>query len=444
MPNRNSPYLEHVVILAPRGRDAEVARELLDAAGISVMVVASVGCLCKSIDDGVGAVLLTEDALKNADTGPLSEKLDEQPAWSDLPFVVLTNGTHRTRSQAEMQRIDDLGNAVLLARPLHSDEILRAVRSALKARSRQYEARARIDELHESERQLRESEAKFHAIIDFVDQMVWSTLPDGYHDFYNDRWYEYTGVPKGSTDGVAWKGMFHPDDQDRASKVWNASLKTGEFYQIEYRLRHYSGAYRWVLGRAKPVRDETGKITRWYGTCTDIHEQIEAREAMEKHSEGLKQAVVERTEKVSELTRQRDRAWDLSADLMAVCDSGTGDLITINAAWTDVLAWSEEELLGRGFANFAHPDDLERAQTEFVALQRRGVSKDFEYRLTSQGWQLAVDFMDIFVERASHLHLRPGHDRTARTGGGARGSRSGAAPKPETRNNRPTDRWRGA
>ena len=102
--------------------------------------------------------------------------------------------------------------------------------------------------------------------------MVWSTLPDGYHDYYNARWYEFTGVPAGSTDGEAWNGMFHPDDQERAWKTWRNSLATGEPYEIEYRLRHRSGEYRWTLGRAMPMRDENGRIIRWIGSCTDIHD----------------------------------------------------------------------------------------------------------------------------------------------------------------------------
>lgn len=100
--------------------------------------------------------------------------------------------------------------------------------------------------------------------------MVWSALPDGFHDYYNARWYEFTGVTPGATDGEAWNGMFHPEDQERAWATWRHSLATGEPYEIEYRLRHHSGRYRWTLGRALPVRDQTGAIVRWIGTCTDI------------------------------------------------------------------------------------------------------------------------------------------------------------------------------
>lgn len=129
-----------------------------------------------------------------------------------------------------------------------------------------------IDERHEIERALSKSRLELAAITHSVDQMIWTTRPDGYHDFYNDRWYEFTGLPAGSTDGDGWNGVFHPDDQDRAWDVWNASLRTGAPYEIEYRLRHRSGGYRWVIGRAKATYDTDGRILRWYGTCTDIHD----------------------------------------------------------------------------------------------------------------------------------------------------------------------------
>ena len=118
-----------------------------------------------------------------------------------------------------------------------------------------------------------DSDRMFRTLADTMPQMVWSTLPDGYHDYYNARWYEYTGVPVGSTDGAAWSGMFHADDQDAAWDRWRKSLETGQPYEIEYRLRHHSGQYRWTLGRALPIRNSKGQIIRWIGTCTDIHEQ---------------------------------------------------------------------------------------------------------------------------------------------------------------------------
>lgn len=130
-----------------------------------------------------------------------------------------------------------------------------------------------IQERKNAETALQASEAKFRTITNAMPQIVWSTRPDGYHDYYNERWYEFTGVPYGSVDGEGWNDLFHPEDQPRAMELWSHSLRTGAPYEIEYRLRHHTGEYRWTLGRASPVVDEQGRITRWMGTCTDIHEQ---------------------------------------------------------------------------------------------------------------------------------------------------------------------------
>jgi PAS domain S-box-containing protein len=117
---------------------------------------------------------------------------------------------------------------------------------------------------------LRESDARFTTLADALPHMVWSALPDGFHDYFNARWYEFTGVVPGSTDGEEWNAVFHPDDRERAWAVWRHSLGTGEPYEIEYRLRHRSGDYRWTIGRAMPVCGPDGEIVRWIGTCTDI------------------------------------------------------------------------------------------------------------------------------------------------------------------------------
>ncbi|RZA35545.1 MAG: PAS domain S-box protein, partial [Lysobacteraceae bacterium] len=130
--------------------------------------------------------------------------------------------------------------------------------------SAQKEAEA---ELLRSERALMESEARFRVIANAMPQAVWSTRADGFHDYYNDQWYAFTGMPPGSTDGDGWNAIFHPDDQPAAWEKWRHSLASGEPYEIEYRLRHHTGQYRWVLGRALPVRGENGEIVRWMGTC---------------------------------------------------------------------------------------------------------------------------------------------------------------------------------
>ena len=120
---------------------------------------------------------------------------------------------------------------------------------------------------------LQAADAAFHALADTMPQIVWSTLPDGSHDYYNAQWYEFTGVPVGSTDGEGWAELFHVEDRPGAWAKWRHSLETGEPYEVEYRLRHHSGEYHWMIGRAHPILDDDGRIQRWIGTCTNVQEQ---------------------------------------------------------------------------------------------------------------------------------------------------------------------------
>jgi PAS domain S-box-containing protein len=116
-------------------------------------------------------------------------------------------------------------------------------------------------------------EQSLYFILDGMPQLVWSTRPDGYDDFYNRRWYEYTGADPDATRGAGWNDMVHPDDQQRAWERWHRSVETGEAYEIEYRFRRADGEYRWFLGRALPLRDARGHIVRWFGTSTDVDDQ---------------------------------------------------------------------------------------------------------------------------------------------------------------------------
>ena len=137
---------------------------------------------------------------------------------------------------------------------------------------------------------LGESERQFRLLAESMPQLVWTSQPDGYHDYFNQRWYEYMGTAFDETKGDGWGRRLHPDDRPRTFERWRHSLVTGEDYEIEYRYRRSSdGAYRWFLGRAVPLRDSQGRIVRWFGTCTDIHDQKLSEAALRHSNEDLEQ-----------------------------------------------------------------------------------------------------------------------------------------------------------
>jgi PAS domain S-box-containing protein len=121
---------------------------------------------------------------------------------------------------------------------------------------------------------LKTSEEKYRLLAELIPQIVWTAGPDGIFDYYNERWYEYTGLSPEQSWGSDWQAVVHPEDLQRYVDAWAAALRGGQSYQIAYRLKQASdGKYRWHLGRGLPMRDGAGNIVKWFSTATDIHDQ---------------------------------------------------------------------------------------------------------------------------------------------------------------------------
>jgi len=162
---RDDAVSERVLILAPHGRDAALALQLLRGADLTAQVVADLPGLVRELMATAGAVLVTEEAMRTADVADLSRWVEAQPAWSDMPFILLTRqgGVDRNPTAARLSRI--LGNVSFLERPFHPTTLISVVMAALRGRRRQYEARARLDELHAREAQLRELNATLESRV---------------------------------------------------------------------------------------------------------------------------------------------------------------------------------------------------------------------------------------------------------------------------------------
>ncbi|GEM_PF-2485661 len=151
------------------------------------------------------------------------------------------------------------------------------------------------------------SEQRYRTLAETIPQLVWSSLPDGRHDYFNQRWVDYTGMTVEQSENWGWQSVLHPDDSERSLDVWTQALQTGEPYQIEYRLKRVDGQYRWHLGRALPIRNREGQIVRWFGTCTDIDGQKRAEEERALSLARERQARKQLEEALQELQRTQSR-----------------------------------------------------------------------------------------------------------------------------------------
>ncbi|HMA02545.1 MAG TPA: PAS domain-containing protein [Gemmatimonadaceae bacterium] len=126
-----------------------------------------------------------------------------------------------------------------------------------------------------------QAERSFRALAETMPQLVWSTRASGDGEYFNSRWRDYISASGARTNDGDWRTAVHPLDAGEVDEKWDRAFSTGDQFEVECRLRRGAdGSYRWFLCRALPLRDETGNITRWFGTCTDVHDQRRANEGL--------------------------------------------------------------------------------------------------------------------------------------------------------------------
>ena len=223
-----------------------------------------------------------------------------------------------------------------------------------------------------SEHALRKSEARFRELADNMNQFAWTADTDGRRNWYNKRWYDYSGTTFEEMQGFGWEKLHHPDHLERVVRHIRESFKSDKPWEDTFPLRGKDGNYRWFLSRAQPIRDDAGNVIRWFGTNTDITEQREAERALRELNETLE-------ERVKAVTHERLQIWNVSQDLLLVTDLD-GKYLSVNPVWTSVLGWSELELLGKNSQWLLHPDDREKTRSETKKLAEGRVTQRFETR----------------------------------------------------------------
>jgi PAS domain S-box-containing protein len=257
----------------------------------------------------------------------------------------------------------------------------------------------------EAENALRDSEARFRELADNMSQFAWTADATGWIYWYNKRWHDYTGASLEEMQGWGWAKVHHPDHVDSVVRRIRNSFENGTPWEDTFPLRGRDGNYRWFLSRALPIRNDDGEVVRWFGTNTDVTEQIEAENALRELNASLEQ-------RVEAETQERLRVWNVSQDLLLVAD-GEGRFLNVNPAWTAALGWGEADLVGKTLEWLLHPDDRERTDAEIRRVLAGERASRFRNRLRHKdgsycwlSWRASLDEGHIYAVARDITELR--------------------------------------
>ncbi|RYD58422.1 MAG: PAS domain-containing sensor histidine kinase [Sphingobacteriales bacterium] len=253
---------------------------------------------------------------------------------------------------------------------------------------RQYRALGTIMDITEAKLAddlLKESEKQFRQLADSMPQMVWVTAQDGAIDYFNQRWIDYTGVST-STANRDWNYMIHPDDVPEGKNAWERSLSTGQTFEVEYRIKNqHTGEYRWFLVRGVPVKDEQGTITKWFGTCTDIHDSREKDEFLK-----LQARIID----------------SMNEGVMVLDDEGC--IQYTNAAQDRIAGYESGELIGQ-HVSILNAQEQEQDQQKILAelqqLNEQGSITNEWHNRRKDGSHFYTQSFTTILQRDGHKQL---------------------------------------
>jgi len=256
------------------------------------------------------AIVLMDVSMPELDGFELAELIHQHPRCQDTA-VIFISAVHLTELDQlkgyergavdyisvpvipELLRAKVSVFAELRRKTRQLERLNRELEQRVAERTEQVEQRAQALQLLNEE--LAHKNQELDAIVKTAPDIIFSRQSDGSRDYLSDRFYEYTGAPARSGDGFGWLNYVHADDVEESRQHWMRCVQSGENYESEYRLRGKDGQYRWFRARAVPIRDQTGGVKRWYGTCSDIHDSKLLEHAMRESTAELERLVDERT-----------------------------------------------------------------------------------------------------------------------------------------------------
>jgi signal transduction histidine kinase len=294
---------ERAIILTPVGRDSQIAVRILAEAGYPAQIVTNLSELVSELEAGAGLAMIAVEALRHSDIKPLLDYLAGQPTWSDMPIVLLTH--HGGPEPNPVAHLGDLlGNVTFLERPFHPVTLVSLVATAVRGRRRQYDARARMEDLLEGERRLQNALkagrlGSWQLEADSL-RLSCSAITKSHYGREDHEPFSYH----------QWLETVYPEDQPRMQSALQRSLDSGIDFVIEYRTVWPDGSLNWVDVRARAILGKYARVTAIAGVTSDITERKQAEAQLHRLNETLEQQVEERTSQLQhkdEVLRQSQK-----------------------------------------------------------------------------------------------------------------------------------------
>ena len=148
-------------------------------------------------------------------------------------------------------------------------------RLLIREREARSQAETTVRVLEEARQARRASEEQYRSLADLIPGVVWTARADGWIDYANRFWFEFTGMTLEQTQGSGWTAALHPEDVETVARVWSEALETGKLVEVGYRQKRADGVYRRFLARGQPVLDREGQVVRWVGMLTELDRATE-------------------------------------------------------------------------------------------------------------------------------------------------------------------------
>jgi diguanylate cyclase (GGDEF)-like protein/PAS domain S-box-containing protein len=233
--------------------------------------------------------------------------------------------------------------------------------------------------LHRSDlRTLQESELHFHTLAETIPEIIWTANPDGATDFSNKKWLDYSGLTLEQTSGLGWTAAVHPDDLNDCRSKWEQAQRTGSPYRTEIRFRNKNGNYRHFLFCANPLRDSSGAIAKWFGTCTDIETQKESQKILEERVLERSKQLADANMRLKEEQYFRTMTVALPEIIWTADPQGQVDYVNRRL---DYVGLTLDQIRGSAWVEAIHPDDLPLVMEKWRTVLSTGQPYEVEYRL---------------------------------------------------------------